>query len=305
MSRLSGNAADAQAQAAKAGDRRGWVAGVLALVSPLFAMLYVGRPRRAAGYFGLALLCPFGAYLAAEQGLWAAGLTWGAPLYLLYLVGAVDAYKIATGSKRRFVPRWYTTWKGLAAVAISLLVLIAGFRTFLFEPFRTPSVAMLPTLRLGDQFFVSKSAYRSRMPRRGDVIVFRLPSAGTAYVKRVIGLPGDTVLYDATNKHLTINGVGVETDAQGAYPQAEELQLARETIDGRTHAITLRPGRRMSGGTYEVPDGHYFVLGDNRDNSRDSRLRDFGFVPAASILGRATLIWWNTDEPERAGIALE
>jgi len=134
MDRPSVNAAETQDQVAETGDRRGWIAGLLALVNPLFAMLYVGRPRRAAGYFGLALLCPLGAYLAAEQGLWAAGLTWRAPLYLLYVVGAVDAYKIATASERRFVPRWYTTWKGLAAMAISMLVLIAGFRAFLFEP---------------------------------------------------------------------------------------------------------------------------------------------------------------------------
>jgi signal peptidase I len=285
------------------GARRGWVAVVLALIAAVLGMLYVGRPRRAAMYLAVTLLLPVGAFALARNGLWPAALPLDAVFAVLAIVGAIDAYRIATRHSSGFIPRWYATPKGLIAIAAGLLGAVIGTRVFLFEPFRTPSVAMVPTLKVGDQFFVNKLAFLRTPPRRGDVVVFRLPATGVAYLKRVIGLPGDVVDYDAANSRLSINGSVVDVERLGPYPGDEGLSVARETLDGRSHMIALTPGRRSFGGSYPVPDDHYFVLGDNRDNSRDSRFPDFGFVPAESILGRVTFVWWNEDEPDRAGAA--
>jgi signal peptidase I len=285
--------------------RRAWLAAVLMLANPIVGMLYVDRPHRAAVYFGLFLLGPFGAFVLARNGLWPAGISWIPVLFLVALVGVVDAYRIARQYEHGFAGGWFTTWKGLLAVAVVSLVVIFGFRAFLFEPFRTPSVAMLPTLKMGDEFFVSKLAFRGAPVQRGDVVVFRLPGKDVAYVKRVIGLPGDVIVYDQTSKSVTINGSVVGTEPLGASAEDGPLLLARETIGDRSHSVAVRQGFPGLGGTYRVPDGHYFVLGDNRDNSRDSRFSDFGFIPAENIFGKVIFVWWNTGDPRRAGIAIE
>ena len=285
--------------------RRAWLASVLTLSNPIVGMLYVDRPRRAAVYFGLLLLCPFGAFVLARNGLWPAGLSWIPVVYVVALVSVVDAYRIGRQHEHGFVGGWFTTWKGLLAVAVVSLVVIFAFRAFLFEPFRIPSVAMLPTLKVGDEIFVSKLAFRGAPVQRGDVVVFRLPGKDVLYVKRVIGLPGDVVVYDPTSKSLTINGSAVGTEPLGASAEDGPLLLARETIGDRSHSVAVRQGLLGFGGTYRVPDGHYFVLGDNRDNSRDSRFSEFGFIPAEGIAGKVMFVWWNTGDPHRAGIAVE
>jgi signal peptidase I len=175
----------------------------------------------------------------------------------------------------------------------------------MFEPFRTPSGSMLPTLHESDEFFASKLAYRKARPQRGDLIVFRT-AEGVTYIKRVIGLPGDIVTYDGSSKLLEINGDGAELQRLGEYPADSTFDLFRETIGGESrllvHIRSVPPSRS---GRYEVPDDAYFVLGDNRDNSKDSRYADFGFVSAENVVGKVTYVWWNTTEPKRAGTFLE
>ncbi len=202
---------------------------------------------------------------------------------------------------------------------VIFIVLIV--RSFLAEPFRIPSSSMMPTLVDGDFILVSKFAYGLRLPvldykfldigepQRGDPVVFRYPGnprlgdrdphIGQDYIKRVIGLPGDEVIY--RNKQIFINGQLVEQTPVGRYvgegnsADATGSQHLSEQLPGRTHDVLINP-LAISGrgdGRWVVPEGHYFVMGDNRDNSEDSRF--WGFVPEKNLVGKAFLIWMNFD----------
>ena len=189
-----------------------------------------------------------------------------------------------------------------------IIVLVLLVRSFLFEPFRIPSSSMMPTLLIGDFIFVNKFSYGLRLPvtrtkvvdleepRRGDVVVFRLPSdPKTNYIKRVVGLPGDVVEY--RDKHLSINGEPVALVIDGLYESDEPTgaHLGYETLGDVEHELLLFPGRFSREGVFQVPEGHYFLMGDNRDNSRDSRYDGVGFVPEANLVGKAVRIWMNWD----------
>lgn len=189
---------------------------------------------------------------------------------------------------------------------IILLVLVV--RSFLFEPFRIPSSSMLPTLRVGDFIFVNKYTYGLRLPvtkaklvelgqpQRGDVVVFRLPSEPkTNYIKRLVGLPGDVINY--RNKQIFINGTPVDLRVEGEYrgPGASGALLGLETLAETEHEVLLAKGRFGREGEFRVPQGHYFMMGDNRDNSRDSRYDGVGFVPESNLVGKAVAIWMNWD----------
>jgi len=199
-----------------------------------------------------------------------------------------------------------------------VLLLVLVIRSFVFEPFRIPSGSMMPTLLEGDFIFVKKFAYGLRLPvaetkvvetgdpERGDVIVFRLPSDPSInYIKRVIGLPGDEVVY--SRQRLTINGETVElkrgADGDFAAP------VFVEDLDGRVHDILVtNPQFSTRDGTYRVPQGHYFVMGDNRDRSRDSRF--IGAIPEKFLVGEAVRVWmhfvpWNLPEWGRIGMKIE
>jgi signal peptidase I len=231
-----------------------------------------------------------------------------------------------------------------------VILIVFVLRSFLVEPFKIPSGSMLPTLLVGDFILVNKFTYGIRLPvinkkiidintpLRGDVMVFRFPSDPSLdYIKRVVGIPGDVVEYQ--NKRLTINGKVVPIQPAGQFEYTGEglnyIQgdTWREQLGEQPHtAMTLEgePTVRMyevagnfpyrdncsyseSGFKCTVPAGHYFMLGDNRDASNDSRY--WGFVPDENIVGRAFLIWWNFDDflnmvstlskPERIGSALE
>jgi len=204
---------------------------------------------------------------------------------------------------------------------VLLIVLIV--RSFLFEPFRIPSSSMVPTLLVGDFIFVNKFTYGLRLPvvntkivdigdpGRGDVIVFKLPSdQGTNYIKRLIGLPGDVVRYE--NRRLYINGERVDVEAMGQYRGEGDAGalLYNETLGEVGHKILLMPGRRSLEGTFKVPPGHYFMMGDNRDNSKDSRYRGVGIIPESLIVGKAVRIWMSWSIPkmpkwERIGMAID
>jgi len=189
-----------------------------------------------------------------------------------------------------------------------VIVLVLLVRSFLFEPFRIPSSSMMPTLLVGDFIFVNKYAYGLRLPvtrtkvvdldepERGDVVVFRLPSdPKTNYIKRVVGLPGDVVEY--REKHLSINGTPVPLQIDGLYDDEgpRGAHVGSEKLGDVDHEVLLVPGRLSREGVFKVPQGHYFLMGDNRDNSRDSRYDGVGFVPEANLVGKAVRIWMNWD----------
>lgn len=180
-----------------------------------------------------------------------------------------------------------------------VLLAVLVIRSFIFEPFRIPSGSMMPTLLQGDYIFVTKYSYGLRLPvieekffetgapERGDVAVFRLPSDPSVnYIKRVVGLPGDTIEY--RDHQLTINGETMPLE-EGTAPSQ-----FREMLGERGHDILIsNPGSRASEGRYIVPEGHYFMMGDNRDNSRDSRY--INAIPETHLVGEAVRIWMHID----------
>lgn len=195
-----------------------------------------------------------------------------------------------------------------------ILLFVLVLRSFLFEPFRIPSGSMTPTLLEGDFIFVNKFVYGLRLPvvntklveigqpERGDVLVFKLPAdSGTNYIKRVVGLPGDVVQY--RSKQLEINGEPVALKLLGTYegPGQVGASLAREQLGAVDHQLLLMRGRASPEGTYVVPKGHYFLMGDNRDNSRDSRFQGVSFIPEDRLVGKAVRIWMNWRVPSEGG----
>jgi len=193
-----------------------------------------------------------------------------------------------------------------------ILLLVLVIRSFIAEPFRIPSESMLPTLHVGDFILVNKFSYGVRLPvintkildtgspERGDVMVFRYPKQPEIdYIKRVIGLPGDKVGY--FNKTLYINGQEVKTEVVDKPVEmlgiiAPRVQLKHEFLDAEPHEIFLDPQRQSMEGEVTVPEGHYFVMGDNRDNSNDSRV--WGTVPEENLVGKAFFVWmsWDWDQ---------
>lgn len=191
---------------------------------------------------------------------------------------------------------------------VMLLVLV--LRSFIAEPFRIPSGSMMPTLLVGDFILVNKFTYGIRLPvfnnkiielnkpQRGDIVVFRYPKDPTVdYIKRVIGLPGDKIEY--SDKKLTINDQPIEQKLLGSYQgigQGVEMDGAEQLLENLqtvNHDILIRPDAHSVEFAYTVPQGQYFVMGDNRDNSNDSRY--WGFVPEANLVGKAFFIWMNWD----------
>lgn len=188
-----------------------------------------------------------------------------------------------------------------------VLLIVFLLRGFLVEPFRIPSGSMIPSLYIGDFILVNKFSYGIRLPvlnqkvisiddpKRGDVIVFRYPrDPSIDYIKRVVGLPGDHIAY--YNKVLYVNGKPIKREFVAEYSGPGEDHKANEYIEnleGVKHSILLIPSRPGLDAEYIVPDGHYFVMGDNRDNSNDSRY--WGVVPDKYLVGKAFLIWMNID----------
>ena len=252
-------------------------------------------------------------------------------LILLLVTGAVwllDKLVLRKGRAKDARQPWYVEYS-ISFFPVILIVFL--LRSFLVEPFKIPSSSMVPTLLVGDFILVNKFTYGIRLPvvnkkivpldspERGDVMVFRWPEDPSLdYIKRVVAVPGDRLEY--RNKRLSINGQPVPIKQIDDYLSRERMQFSRrfvETLNGANHEILLDddapaamlPGRSFpfaencnynSGGVAcTVPPGHYFVMGDNRDNSSDSRV--WGFVPDENIVGKAFFIWLNLNELGRFG----
>ncbi|RQR61599.1 signal peptidase I [Burkholderia sp. Bp9126] len=242
-----------------------------------------------------------------------------------------DENAIQTRSKLRDDKLRQPWWLEYTASFFPVILAVFVVRSFVVEPFKIPSGSMVPTLLVGDFILVNKFDYGLRMPitntkitqgralERGDVVVFRYPKDESVdYIKRVIGLPGDTIAYQ--DKQLTINGKPVPETALPDYFDDERQNYAKqfeESLDGRKNAILNNPAvppfvmgaydypyrdnctYNSRGVICKVPAGHYFMMGDNRDNSADSRY--WGFVPDRNIVGRAFFIWMNFGDLKRIG----
>ncbi|MBT8087193.1 MAG: signal peptidase I [Gammaproteobacteria bacterium] len=229
---------------------------------------------------------------------------------------AVDKmlWKTAEDDSRDAAPSAKRTLVEYSRSFFPVLLFVLVIRSFIFEPFRIPSGSMMPTLLEGDFIFVKKFAYGLRLPvsetkiietgepQRGDVVVFRLPSDPSVnYIKRIIGLPGDEIVY--ARQRLTINGEPVQL-MKGEHDAIDAFVFS-ENLDGRVHEIQITNAQFSTrDGTYRVPEGQYFVMGDNRDRSRDSRF--IGAIPEEFLVGEAVRIWmhfvpWNLPDWSRIG----
>jgi signal peptidase I len=258
---------------------------------------------------------------------------------LLVFTGAVWLLDYFVLRRQRAAGRPEPWWVEYAKSFFPVILIVFLLRSFLVEPFKIPSGSMLPTLLVGDFILVNKFTYGVRLPivnvkladinrpRRGEVMVFRYPeNPSLDYIKRVVGLPGDKIEY--RDKRLRINGEQVPVTPAGEYDYVESglnfvaTRRLNENLGGHLHAIlvlpeapSVQPGgvRRFpfrdncayndAGFTCTVPPGHYFMMGDNRDSSSDSRY--WGFVPDANIVGKAFLIWWNFDNFKRIGQSIK
>jgi len=230
------------------------------------------------------------------------GLIWGLDRWLL---APAHARKAGAHTARK-----EPVYVEYARAFFPVILIVFLLRSFVAEPFRIPSGSMLPSLFIGDFILVNKFAYGVRLPivnvkaldtgapRRGDVAVFRFPGDPSVnYIKRVIGLPGDHVAY--RGKKVYINGKVLEQTAAGAYSPplpntaAGEVLRQVEEIDGLRHDILTTDRADYSPSEFVVPAGQFFVMGDNRDHSNDSRY--WGYVPDENLVGRAFLIWFSCD----------
>ena len=223
---------------------------------------------------------------------------------------------------------WWLDW---TAGLFPVIAIVFVLRSFLFEPFKIPSGSMIPTLMVGDLILVNKFTYGVRLPvinkkitegnkpQRGDVMVFRYPPQPSLdYIKRVVGVPGDEVAY--LNKRLTINGKALETEAVPDFFEEDAMRYFKqyeEVLGAQPHRLLNNPEvpafvqgatnfayrencrYSVEGVVCTVPEGHYFMMGDNRDNSLDSRY--WGFVPEGNIVGKAFFVWMNFGNLKRIG----
>ena len=236
---------------------------------------------------------------------------------------------IETAKHTLLAQPWWLDW---TAGLFPVILIVFLLRSFLFEPFKIPSGSMVPTLLVGDLILVNKFHYGVRLPvlnrkvianndpQRGDVMVFRYPvDPRVDYIKRVVGIPGDEVAY--LNQKLSINGQAVPTKALGEFYDEDSMRyvpMFSELLGATEHRILVEPKRPAffggdqksfpmhqncrylpEGVVCKVPPGHYFVMGDNRDNSQDSRF--WGFVPNEHIVGKAFFVWMNFGNLGRIG----
>jgi signal peptidase I len=238
--------------------------------------------------------------------------------------------ELSRASEQLLAQPWWLDW---TAGLFPVIVVVFLLRSFLFEPFKIPSGSMIPTLLVGDLILVNKYHYGIRLPvlntkitegtkpQRGDVMVFRYPPRPSQdYIKRVIGVPGDEVAY--LNKRLTLNGQPVPTNELPEFFDEDAMRYFKhygEALGAKPHHMIVDQDRRggfseaeigdfpyrdncrysVEGVVCKVPEGHYFMMGDNRDNSLDSRY--WGFVPDQNIVGKAFLVWMNFGNLKRIG----
>lgn len=269
-----------------------WFSALLGFFFPPVAFLYLSLFRWALLYFVLLLVSAIADFaLIKEVG--ASGLS-----LVLSIICAIHAFKLSKTTAFPNGRKWFNRWWGALSIPVCIFLVIFLFRSFLYEIFQIPSASMVPTLKVGDHIVVSKPGYGTygsfgitvyeteieerENPKRGEVFVLYPPGNKSLFVERVIGLPNDVIAF--SDKQLRINGELVKTRKTG------NPNIYEETLDGNTYKVQYlyddNPYRTVK---FRVPENSYFVMGDNRDNSSDSRV--WGFVPSENIVGKVVYIW--------------
>ena len=271
-----------------------WIAALLNLLVWPLGMLYVVKAKWALLYFCIAVLAISNDIfkLTDYQLIWLASI--------IILASIPHAFIVALKSEPHSNRAWYSRWFGLTAIYVSFIFLVIVFRAFIYDIFSMPAASMWPSIQTGSTIAVSKWGYGnysafgitllktkpSNAINKGDVIVFSYPrDTSIDYVKRVVGLPGDNVAY--YNKTLYINKAVVKREH---IEDIDEYSVYVEENAGIEYYISLIRGTKSKlDGEVTVPENQYFVLGDNRDNSNDSRV--WGFVPQNNIIGKVIKVF--------------
>jgi signal peptidase I len=292
-------------------------AALLGLLIQPAGMLYVARPGWAAVYLSIALTIVLGNMFVLRDGQ----MIGNAIAVLVAIICAIHAYRLARDSRVLRRP-WYSRWYGLGGIVAAFAALTLGTRAFLFEPLRFPSASMTPSIEPRAHLIVKKWGYgnygtygihfmRTAMSsevQRGDIVAFEYPqNTALTYAQRAVGLPGDRISY--FNKRLRVNDQEaprrriddyvhkdrpvralqyLERLGDREYPILIEAEVPAAIPPVKAFPFDDRCGYTTEGVHCQVPEGHYFVLGDNRDNSSDSRI--WGFVPARNILGKVEYV---------------
>lgn len=260
-------------------------------------MLYLGKWRRALAYFGLAVLLVALPFPVAHLGLLPISAETAVDIltFVYGFAGAIHCYLLAKKQGDHRPTVWFARWYVVVAFVVFLVGGLIAIRLAFWEPFNIGSSSMEPGLLNGDVILVSKLAYDVSEPRRGDLAVFLSPEDDAApYAKRLVGLPGDRLQLKAGALYL--NDERVPREEVEEEPEEGHGRIYREILPGGRSYLVREVSDRArfdNTGVFEIPPGHYFFLGDNRDNSLDSRMM-IGFVPHENLIGRADVILWNS-----------
>lgn len=280
--------------------RHALLAALFSLISPGMGHLYVGKWQQAIFMPFVILAIPallgWTGLIFLSQGMYVL-LFWIVIFYLVVIVSAIMHARKTSSHHLNRSQRWYFYIIFLVVVGIvnSSLVDYRG-KLFAYETFHIPAASMLPNLLVGDLVMVDTYAYANKQAEIGDIVVFDYPNdRSVKYIKRVIAKGGDHLAY--YDKNLYINGKQVNRELVGLYQAPglnEKMELYTELMVGNKYTVAYIPDRPAINAEYIVPEGHYFVLGDNRDNSNDSRY--WGVFPETYLKGKAMYIWFSFDE---------